>query len=80
MGHRKSALASGHEAYHLGMSRIHQCSDLDRGDRSLAANALLRQEPDEDEDEEEDEGEDKEDDDDGCSGVSVPLSVSVGGR
>jgi hypothetical protein len=62
------------------MSRIHQCSDLDRGDRSLAANALLRQEPDEDEDEEEDEGEDKEDDDDGCSGVSVPLSVSVGGR
>jgi hypothetical protein len=78
MGHRKSALASGHEAYHLGMSRIHQCSDLDRGDRSLAANALLRQEP--DEDEEEDEGEGKEDDDDGCSGVSVPLSVSVGGR
>jgi hypothetical protein len=60
------------------MSRIHQCSDLDRGDRSLAANALLRQEP--DEEEEEEEGEGKEDDDDGCSEVSVPLSVSVGGR
>jgi len=48
----------------LGMSRIHQCSDLDRGDRSLAANALLRQEPDEEEDEEEDEGNGKDDVDD----------------
>jgi len=46
------------------MSRIHQCSDLDRGDRSLAANALLRQEPDEEEDEEEDEGNGKDDVDD----------------
>jgi hypothetical protein len=58
------AFAKGYEAYHLGMSRIHpECSDADPLDRSVAANALLRQEPDEEEDE--DEGDAKEDEDDG---------------
>jgi hypothetical protein len=54
------------------MSRINpQCPGSDRADRSLAADVLLRQEPDEDEDEEEeedeeeDEGNSQEDDDDG---------------
>jgi hypothetical protein len=46
----------------LGMSRIHpECPD---SDRSVAADALLRQEPDEEEDEEDDEGNGKDDDDD----------------
>jgi len=48
------------------MSRIHpECPDSDPSDRSIAADVLLRQEPDEEEDEEEDEDEDngKEDDD-----------------
>ena len=49
----------------LGMSRIHpECPDSDPSDRSVAADVLLRQEPDEEEDEEEDEGDGKEDDDD----------------
>ncbi len=39
------------------MSRIRpECADSDPSDRSAAADALLRQEPDEEEDEEEDEG------------------------
>ncbi len=38
--------------------------DSDPSDRSVAADVLLRQEPDEEEDEEEDEGDGKEDDDD----------------
>ncbi len=38
--------------------------DADPSDRSVAADVLLRQEPDEEEDEEEDEGDGKEDDDD----------------
>jgi len=43
------------------MSRIHpECPDSDPSDRSVAANAFLRQEP----DEEEDEGDSKEDDED----------------
>ncbi len=50
------------------MSRIHpECPDSDPSDRSVAADVLLRQEPDEEEDEEEeeeeDEGDGKEDDD-----------------
>jgi hypothetical protein len=46
------------------MGRIHpECSDADPPDRSVAANALLRQEPDEEEDE--DEGDSEEDEDDG---------------
>ena len=49
----------------MDMGRIHpECSDLDPPDRSVDADALLRQEPDEEEDEEEDEGDGKEDEDD----------------
>jgi hypothetical protein len=45
------------------MSRIHpECPDSDPSDRSVAADVLLRQDP--DEEEEEDEGDGKEDDDD----------------
>jgi hypothetical protein len=44
------------------MSRIHpECPDSDPSDRSVAADVLLRQQPDEEEDEEEDEGDGKED-------------------
>ena len=47
------------------MSSIHpECLDSDPSDWSVAADVLLRQEPDEEEDEEEDEGDGKEDDDD----------------
>ena len=47
----------------LNMSRIHpECPDSDPSDRSVAADVLLRQDP--DEEEEEDEGDGKEDDDD----------------
>ena len=43
----------------MGMSRIHPgCHDSDPSDRPVAADVLLRQEPDEEEDEEEDEGDD----------------------
>lgn len=46
------------------MSRIHpECPDSDPSDRPIAADVLLRQEPDEEEDEEEEEGDGKEDDD-----------------
>jgi hypothetical protein len=41
-----------------------QCLIADLSDRSVAADVLLRQEPDEEEDEEEDEGDRKEDDED----------------
>ena len=41
-----------------------ECPDSGPCDRSVAADVLLRQEPDEEEDEEEDEGDGKEDDDD----------------
>jgi hypothetical protein len=47
------------------MSRIHpECPDSDSSGRSVAADILLRQEPDEEEDEEEDEGDGKEEEDD----------------
>jgi hypothetical protein len=47
------------------MSRIQpECPELDLSDRSVAADVLLRQEPDEEEDEEEDEGDGKEKEDD----------------
>jgi len=47
------------------MSRIHpECPDSDPSDRSVAADVLVREEPDEEEDEEEDEGEEEDDDDD----------------
>ncbi len=53
------------EAYHLGMSRIRpEKPGPGSTDPSVAADVLLRQEPDEEEDEEEDEGERKEDDED----------------
>ena len=60
-----------------------ECPDSAPPDRSAAADALLRQEPDEEEDEEENEGDGKEDDDDedtddGYSEVSVSLFISVG--
>jgi hypothetical protein len=46
------------------MTRIHpEHPDSDLSDHSLAADVLLRQEPDEEEDEEEGEGDGKEDDD-----------------
>jgi hypothetical protein len=52
------------EAYHRKMSRIDpECSDADTSDRSVAADALLRQEPDDEEEEEEEEGGGEEDDD-----------------
>jgi hypothetical protein len=48
----------------LGMSSIHpECLDSNPSDRSVAADVLLRQEPDEEEGED-DEGDSKEDDDD----------------
>jgi hypothetical protein len=47
------------------MSRIHpECHGSDPSDRSVAADIVLREEPDEEEDEEDDEGDDKEGDDD----------------
>ena len=47
------------------MSRIHpECPNSGLSDRSVAADVLLRQEPDEEEDEEEDKGDGKYDDDD----------------
>jgi hypothetical protein len=48
----------------LHMSRIHpECPDSDLTDRSVAADVVLRQEPEEEEDQEEDEGDGNEDDD-----------------
>ena len=47
------------------MSRIHpECPNSGPSDRSLAADVLLRQEPDEEEDEEEEDGNGKEDGED----------------
>jgi hypothetical protein len=47
------------------MSRMNpECPDSDTLNRSVAADVLLRQEPDEEEDEEEDEGNGKDDDGD----------------
>ena len=47
------------------MSSIHpECLDSDPSDRSVAADVLLRQEPDEEEDEEDEQDEDNEEDDD----------------
>ncbi len=51
------------------MSSIHpECPDSDLSDRSVAADILVRQEP--DEEEEEDEGDGTEDDDDKDDGYS----------
>jgi hypothetical protein len=47
------------------MSRLQpECPNSGLSDRSVAADVLLRQEPDEEEDEEEDDGDGKEDEDD----------------
>jgi hypothetical protein len=57
----------------LDMSRIHpECPHSDPSDRSVAADVLLREEPDAEEDEEEDEGNGKNDgdDDEGNDGYS----------
>ena len=63
------------EAYHWKMSRIDpECSDAaDTSDRSVAADVLLRQEPDDEEDEDEEEEEEEDDgeeDDDTDEGYS----------
>jgi hypothetical protein len=53
------------------MSRIHpECPDSDLPDRSVVADAHLRQEPDEEEDEQKDEGDGQEDADDEDDGYS----------
>jgi len=60
-----------HRGVPLGMGRIHpEYPDSDPSDRPVAADALLRQEPDEEEDEEEDEGDGKKDDDKDDDGYS----------
>jgi len=55
-----------HEAYDVDMLRIHpECPDSEPSDRLVAADVLLRTEPDEEEEEEEeDEGGDHANDDD----------------
>jgi hypothetical protein len=53
------------------MSRIHpERPDSDPSDQSVAADVLLRQEPEEEEDQEEDEGDGNEDDDENDDGYS----------
>jgi hypothetical protein len=63
-----SVVAKRRRGVPLGMHRINsEYLDPDSSDRSVTADILLRQEPDEDENEEEedeDEGDDKEEDDD----------------
>jgi hypothetical protein len=54
------------------MGRIHpECPDSDPSDRSVAADVLFRQEP--DEEEEEDEGDGKDDDDDDDENIGSEL-------
>ena len=68
-GHWARCVCEGATRVPLGMSSIHpECLDSDPSDRSVAADVLLRQEPDEEEDEAEDEGDGKEDDDDDDEG------------
>ena len=73
-------IAEAHEAYHLGMSRIHpECPESGSSELSVAADVLLRQHSDEEEeDEEENEGHDEEDGDedetdDGYSDWACPY-------
>ena len=64
-------LAKRYEAYHLGMSRIRpEYLDPETSDRSLAADVLVREEPDEDEDDEEGDGEEKEGEEEDDEGYS----------
>ena len=61
---RVLAIRYGYRGAPLDMNKtLPQCPDSGTSDRSVAADVLLRQEPDEEEDEEEDDR--KEDDDDG---------------
>jgi hypothetical protein len=65
----RNRLPRDNRAYHLSMRRTPpERHGSDPSDGSIAANALLRQEPDEEEDEEEGEGNGKEDDDDDDEG------------
>ncbi len=58
------------EAYHFDMRRLHpECSDSESSDRSLLADILLREEP-EDEEEEDEEEHDGGEDEDGDEGYS----------
>lgn len=60
---RVPGFANGYEAYHWTMTRMHpKCTDLGPSARPIAADVLLRQDP--DEEEEEDEGDGKGDDGD----------------
>jgi len=61
---RTLPLAARCTEYDVNMSRIRQCLDADRSDRSSRSDVLLREEPNEEEDDEEDEGNGKEDDED----------------
>ena len=57
------------EAYHRAMNRIRpQWPESAPSDRAVAAEVLLREEPDEEEDEGEDKGDGKDDDDDDDQG------------
>ena len=57
-------LAGGCEAYHWEMRRLHrQYSASDAGDRWVADDVLVREEPDEEEEDEDDDREEGEDDD-----------------
>ena len=52
-----------YEVYHWGMSGIRpECFDSETSDRSVAANVLVREEPDEEEDEEEDDKKENDED------------------
>jgi len=68
------SLPSGGEAYHLDMRRLNpECSDSKSSDRSLLADILVKEEPeDEEEEDDEDDGKDRHDDDydDGDDGYS----------
>ena len=66
-----SLIAGEHEAYHLIMDETYlQCPGSGPADHSIAADVLLRDEPDEEEEEDEDEHDSNEEDDDGDEGYS----------
>jgi len=56
----------------LGMSRIRpECHDSEPSDRSMAADVLVREEPDDEEEDEENDREEGDDDDEEDEGYSV---------
>ena len=58
-------VCQGYRGVPLGMSRIHSaCPDSDPPDRSVRADVILRQEPDEEEEEDEGDREQEDEDDD----------------